>query len=284
MAVAIVTDSASDIPSPVARRLGVAVVPLNVHFGTRSYKDNVTISADEFYSMLAESAELPTTSLASPSDFMETYDRLGEDADGIVSVHMSSRLSGTYNSAVQGAEMTSAACPIEVIDSAQGSMALGLVVIKAAEVADSGANWHEVAAAARDAAARAQCFTLLETLEYLVKGGRIGRAQGLLGSMLNIKPMTIMRDGMVSPLGRARTFSKALTRMKQTARDFAPIEALAVMHSTTPDTAAEIADDLSDLLPEGIDPHVTRFGPVLGVYAGPGAIGIALIEAEAALQ
>ena len=264
----------------MARRLGVAVVPLNVHFGTRTYKDNVTITADEFYSMLAESAELPTTSLASPSNFMETYDKLDKVSDGIVSVHMSSKLSGTYNSAVQAADMTSLTGPIEVIDSAQGSMALGLVVIRAAEAANSGANWHEVAAAARDAAARAQCFTVLETLEYLVKGGRIGRAQGLLSSILNIKPMVIIRDGVVNPLGRARTFSRALVRMKQTARDFAPVEALAVMHSTTPDTAAEIAADLSDLLPEGDDPFVARFGPVLGVYAGPGAIGIAIIQSE----
>ena len=280
MAIAVVTDSASDIPPSVARRLGVAVVPLNVHFGTRTYKDNVTITADEFYSLLAESAELPTTSLASPSDFMETYDKLDKCSDGIVSIHMSSKLSGTYNSAVQGADMTSSARPIEVIDSAQGSMALGLVVIKAAEAADSGANWHEVAAVARDAAARAQCFTVLETLEYLVKGGRVGRAQSLLSSMLNIKPMTIIRDGVVNPLGRARTFSRALIKMKQTARDFAPVEALAVMHSTTPETAEEVAADLSDLLPEGDEPFVARFGPVLGVYAGPGALGIALIQSE----
>ena len=284
MAVVIVTDSACDIPPGVAQRMGITVIPLNVHFGTRAFEDNVTITPDEFYSMLADSTELPTTSLVSPGKLKEMYDRLGADADGIVSIHLSSKLSGTYNSAVQGAEMTSAACSVEVIDSAQGSMGLGLVVLKAAEAANGGAGRDEVAALARDAAARAQCFCLLETLEYLVKGGRIGRAQGLLGSVLGIKPMVILRDGMASPLGKARTFSRALAKMKQTARDFAPVESLAVMHSTTPEPAKEVADDLRDLLPEGEEPYVTRFGPLLGVYTGPGAIGIALIQAEHKLR
>ena len=210
MAVAVVTDSAGDIPPDVVRRLGVAVVPLKVHFGTRTFEDNVTITPDQFYSMLAESPELPTTSLASPSQFKEIYDKLGEDADGIVSIHLSSRISGTYASALEAARTTSASCPVEVVDSAQGSMGLGLVVIEAAEAANRGAGHDEVAALARDTAARAQSFTLFQTLEYLVKGGRIGKAGGLLGSMLNVKPMTIMRDGTASPLGRARTFTKAL--------------------------------------------------------------------------
>ena len=132
---------------------------------------------------------------------------------------------------------------------------------------------------ARDAAARAQCFTLVETLEYLRKGGRIGKAQALLGSILKIKPMVILKDGEAHPLGKARIFPRALAVMKQTARDFAPIESLAVMYSTTPEIAAEVAEDLSDLLPEGAQPYITRFGPVLGVYTGPGAIGIALLQA-----
>ena len=280
MAVMVVTDSTCDIPALVAQRLGVAVVPLNVHFGTRSYKDNVTITPDEFYSMLPNSPELPTTSLPSPGEFKETYDRLGEDADGIVSIHISSKLSGTYNSAQQGAKTTSASCPVEVIDSAQSSMGMGLVVVNASEAANRGAGQDEVTALAHDAAARAQCFCLFETMEYLVKGGRIGKTRGLLGSVLSIKPMVIVRDGVPSPLGMARTFPKALAKMKQTARDFAPIESLAVMHSTTPVLAEQVAADLSDLLPEGAAPYVTRFGPALGVYAGPGAIAIAVIQTE----
>ena len=224
MTVRIVTDSASDIPSDTAQRLGVTVVAQNVHFGTQAFKDNVTITPDDFYSMLARSPELPKTAQASPSDFKEVYDSLGGDADGIVSIHISSKISGTCNSALRGAEMTSASCPIEVVDSAQGSMGLGLAVIAVAEAASRGAGQNEVAALARDASARSQCFTLFETLEYLHKGGRIGKAQALMGSILKIKPMIILRDGEPHPLGKARTFPRALVTMKQTARGFAPIE------------------------------------------------------------
>ncbi len=279
MAIQVVTDSASDIPVDVATRLGVAVVPLNIHFGVRTFKDHVTITPDEFYSMLADSQELPKTSQASPGEFAEVYDRLGESADGIVSIHVSSKISGTYNSAVQAARLTSANCAVELVDSTQGSMGLGLVVIAAAEAANGGGGLDEVAALARDASGRAQCFTLLETLEYLRRGGRIGRAQALLGSILKIKPMVILKDGEAHPLGKERTFRKALLRMKETARGFAPVESLAVMHSTSPELARELADDLRDLLPEGAHPYVTRFSPVLGVYTGPGAIGIALLQA-----
>ena len=279
MTVRIVTDSTSDIPNDTAGSLGVTVVAQNVHFGTETFKDNVTITPEDFYSMLGESSELPKTSQASPGDFKEVYDELGAAAGGIVSVHVSSKISGTYNSAVQAAELTSAACPVEVVDSAQASMGLGLVVAAAAEAANRGAGHDEVTAAARDAAERARCFCLFETLEYLEKGGRIGKAQALIGSVLKIKPMIIIQDGEVTPLGKARTFPKALVKMKQTARDFGPIESLAIMHSTTPEAAEAVADDLRDLLPEGAEPYVTRFGPALGVYTGPGAIGIALLQA-----
>ena len=281
MTVRIVTDSTSDFPKDTAQSLGVTVVAQNVHFGTETFKDNVTITPDDFYSMLARSTELPKTSQASPGDFKDVYDELGADADGIVSVHVSAKISGTYNSAVQAADLTSAACPIEVVDSTQASMGLGLVVAPAAEAANRGAGHDEVAAVARDAVGRAQCFCLFETLEYLEKGGRIGKAQAMIGSVLKIKPMIIVRDGEVTPLGKARTFQKALVKMKQTARDFAPLESLAVMHSTTPEAAEAVADDLKDLLPDGAEPHVTRFGSALGVYTGPGAIGIALLRAEA---
>ena len=280
MTIRVVTDSASDIPAETAFRLGIAVVPLNVHFGARTFKDNVTITPDLFYSMLVDSPELPKTSQASPGEFKAVYDEVGKVADGIVSIHISSKLSGTFNSAVQGANIAEADCPIEVIDSLQGSMGLGLAVIAAADAANRGAGMDGVAALARDSAARAQCFTLLETLEYLQKGGRIGRAQALMGSLLKIKPMVILKDGQAHPLGKARTFRRALVQMKETARGFAPVESLAVMHSTTPGTAREVADDLRDLLPEGAEPYITRFSPVLGVHTGPGAIGIALLQAR----
>ena len=278
MTVKIVTDSTSDIPLNTAETLEITVVPQNVHFGTRTFEDNVTITPEQFYSMLLSEQETPKTAQASASRFKSVYDELGREADGIVSIHISSKLSGTCNSARQGAALTDATCPVEIVDSGQGSMALGLVAIAAAAAAKRGVGHEEVVATALDAMSRTQCFTLFETLEYLRRGGRIGKAQALMGSMLKIKPMTIVRNGEIHPLGKARTFSKALARMKETAREFAPVQALAVMHSTTPDTAAEVANDLRDLLSDGEEPYVVRFGPALGVYSGPGAIGIALLQ------
>ena len=280
MTVRIVTDSTSDIDAGTARELGIAVVAQTVIFGARSFEDNVTITPDEFYRLLTNAPEPPRTSQASPGRFKEVYDELGRDADGIVSIHISSKISGTCNSAQQGAQAASVSCPVEVIDSSQASMGLGLVVLAAAEAAMRGAGQSEVVSTAQSAARRAQCLCLLETLEFLQRGGRIGRAQALLGSVLNIKPMIIVRDGEVHPLGRARTFPRALAKMQETVRGFAPLESLAVIHSTTPDLAHRVADDLRDVLPGGAEPRIARFGPALGVHAGPGALGIALIQAE----
>ena len=244
MVVRIVTDSTSDIGADTARDMGITVVSQNVHFGTRSFEDNISITPDDFYRLLSAAPELPKTSQAPPGRFKQVYDQLGQGADGIVSIHISSKISGTCNSAIQGATATTSDCPIEVVDSGQASMGLGLVVIAAAELAMQGASQSEVVAAAMGAVSRAQCMCLFETLEYLQKGGRIGKAQALLGSVLKIKPMIIVRDGEVHPLGRARTFPRALARMKQQVQMFAPVDSLAVMYSTTPDVARGVADDL----------------------------------------
>ena len=203
MTVRIVTDSTSDIDGKDAQAMGITVVPQNVHFGTRAFEDNVTITPNEFYRMLATAPELPTTSQASPGRFKEVYDELGRDADGIVSIHISSKISGTYNSALQGARSTSANCPVVVIDSGQASMGLGLVVLATAKAAVREAGHDETVATARSALQRAQCLCIFETLEYLQKGRRIGKAQALVGSVLKIKPTIIVRDGEVHPLARA---------------------------------------------------------------------------------
>ena len=282
MAVKVVTDSTSDIPFELAKGLGITVVPLNVHFGTEMFKDGVDISADQFYERLINGPVLPTTSQPSPGDFMEAYDELGKDAEGIVSVHLSSKESGTYNSAVQAKELTGAKCPIEVVDSQQFSMGLGMVAISAARAADQGAGLPEVVEVARRAIGRSQCIAMFDTLEYLQKGGRIGKAQALLGSILKIKPLIIIKEGQVHELGKARTSAKAIARLQETAKEFAPLESICVLYSTTPALAREIAQNLSGLLPEGKEPFVARYGPVIGTYTGPGALGIGLFRAEGA--
>ncbi len=280
MAVRIVTDSTSDLPAGVVEQLGITVVAQNVHFGTETYKDNVTITPDTFYEMLSTSKELPKTSQASPGDFKEVYDAVGQGADGIVSIHVAASLSGTYNSAVQGKELTTAACPIEVIDTTQASMGEGLVAIAAAQAANGGASVEEVAELARSASSRARTMALLETLEYLQKGGRIGKAQAMLGSILQIKPMITVQDGEVHELGKARTFAKGLAKLRETALDLGPADAVAVIHNTSADAAQAFADSIAGMLPEGASPYITRFGPALGVHVGPGAIGVALVRSQ----
>ena len=282
MAVKVVTDSASDLPPSVAHELGIAIVPCNVHFGTEELKDGVDIAADEFYQRLVNGPTHPTTSQPSPGDFVEVYDQLGKDADGIVSIHVSSKLSGTYNSAIQGKAQSSATCPIEVVDSTQACVAIGLIAVAAAKEASKGSTVEAVAEVARGAAPRSQLYFLLNTLEYLQKGGRIGKARAMLGAVLNIKPMLIVQDGEVHELGKVRTFSKGIAKLQEVTRGFAPLESLYVLYTTTPDLASEIATSLSDLLPEGQEPDIGRAGPTIGTYVGPGVVGVALLAAETA--
>ena len=278
MAVKIVTDSTSDLPLESAEALGITVVPLYVHFGMEVFKDQVDLSADDFYRRLVTEKELPKTSLPSVGDFVAAYERIGRDADGIVSVHVSEKVSGTVNSARQAALQADVSCPIEVQDTLQASMGIGMVAIEAATVAATGANVEQVASAARDAITRCQCFALLDTLEYLQKGGRIGKAQALLGTLLRIRPMIILKEGEVHELGKERTRRKAIARLAQTAREFSPLDRLAVLYSTVRSDAEEVADSLTDLIADGEAPMVVQFGPALGTYVGPNSIGIGLLR------
>ncbi len=280
MTIKIVIDSAADLPADVAESLGITVVPLNVNFGAESFKDGVDISTDDFFERLACGPGLPTTSQPPPGDFAEVYDKLGEDADGIVSMHISAKESGTYNSAMQAKDQTTAKCPIEVVDCEQFSMGVGLIAIKAAGVAREGGGIDEVVATAKAAIGRAEVFCAFDTLEYLMKGGRVGKAQGMVGSLLKIKPMIIIRGGRVDQLAKVRTFAKSVAKLQEVAKEFAPLESFAVLHSTTPEAARELAESLRDLLPEGTEPQVARFGSVIGTYTGPGALGMGLLRAE----
>ena len=280
MAVKIVTDSTADLPPEIVEELGITVVPANVRFGNDDYKDGVDLSADEFFDKLLNGPDLPTTSQPSIGEFKDAYERAAEGADGIVSVHVSGKLSGTMNSATQGASQADAACPIEVLDTRQASMGSGLVAMAAARAARDGAGLEETADAARSAIARSQCFALLDTLEYLIKGGRIGKARGAIGTLLRIKPMIILRDGEVNDLARERSRARAVARLRRVAEDFAPLAALVVMHSTNPEEARALADDLASLTVGDAKPMTARFGPALGTYVGPNSLGITLLTAE----
>ena len=282
MTVRIVTDSTSDLPEDIVQRLGITVVPLNVHFGTDSFKDGVDLSADEFYDRLLNGPILPTTSQPSIGEFAQTYEEVAGDADGILSIHISSKVSGTYNSAVQATSEAKLSCPVEVVDTQQMSMGLGMTVMAAAAAVQKGCGLEEATAVAKRASELAECIALFETLEYLQKGGRVGKAGALIGSLLRIRPMIIVRDGEVHELAKERSRPRGIARLQRTARDFAPVDELAVIYSTTPDDARAVAENLSDLLPDSKEPIIARFGPVVGTYAGPGALGLGLLRSAPA--
>lgn len=279
MALRVVTDSTADLPPKVAEELGIVVVPLAVNFGNEYYLDGVDLSADEFYHKLQRSPTLPTTSQPSPGAFAQTYDRLAAETSEILSIHISAKLSGTYASAIAGRDLAGAGADIEVIDSLQASMGLGLLAIMAAKAANNGASLDAVVEMVERAMPRTQFFGAVDTLEYLQKGGRIGKAQFWLGTLLNVKPLIACRDGETHPLERVRSRKRALERLVELALEHKSIQDMAVMHSTTPADAELIGERLSAAFPEERI-YRARFGPVIGTYLGPGAVGVALREGD----
>jgi len=281
MAVKIVTDSLSDITSDIAKGLGITIVPLTVFFGHESYLDRVTITTDEFYHRLIHGNVWPTTTQPPPRDFADVYDRLSEETDEILVITLSSKLSGTYQSALAAKDLVEKKCRIEVIDSLTVAMGLGLVVISAARKAQSGAKLDELTDFVRKALDRSHFIAYFDTLKYLAKGGRIGRAQGLLGSVLSIKPILTVKEGEISPVTRLRSQAAGVEYLYNFVTGFTSIEALAVEHSTLPDEADKLVERLSPPFPkENI--YRSTVSPVLGVYGGPNAIAVTVLEAEGA--
>ena len=273
MTVRVITDSTADLPPEVAAELGIEVVPLNVHFGTDTFRDGIDLSADEFYERLVASPRPPTTSQPSVGAFLEVYQKALEGADGIVSVHISAKVSGTWNSSVQAREQLSDPSQVTVVDTGQASMGLGWVAVAAARAAQAGASLEEVAGVARSAAEQVRVLFLVDTLEYLQKGGRIGKAQAMFGSVLSIKPLLTIQDGEVHPLERVRTRGKGVARLVQLVQEAAPLQTLAVLYTTTEDEARALAERLRPCVPSG-EVIVGRLGTVVGTYAGPGLLGV----------
>ena len=274
MTVKVITDSTADLPPALAEELGITVVPLNVHFGTEVYRDGVEITADEFYRRLVTASRLPTTSQPTPGDFLSAYDEMGQTTDEILSVHISAKLSGTMNSATQAREEYGGESRIEIIDSLQGSMGLGMLAIAAAEAARRGGSLDDVVTETRAAIPKVGFMGLVDTLEYLEKGGRIGKAQAFVGSLLRIKPLLTIRDGEAHPLERARTRAKGVDRMCELVQAEMPLKDLAVVYTTTPDEARALAQRLQSYLPQG-EVILSQVGPVVGTYLGPGVLGVA---------
>jgi DegV family protein with EDD domain len=279
MAVKIVTDSLSDITDDLAQELGITVVPLTVFFGHESFLDRVTITTDEFYHRLAHGTVWPTTTQPPPGDFINVYNKLAKETDEILVVTLSSKLSGTYQSALQARDMMEGKCRIEIIDSLKVAMSLGLIVISAAKAAQAGANLDEVADLVRKAMPRSHLIAYFDTLKYLAKGGRIGKAQGLLGALLSIKPILTVKDGEMSPVTKLRSRAAGMEYLYNFVAGFSKVEGLAVEHATTPDDADKLVERLSSVFPkERI--YRSTISPVVGTHAGPDALAVSVLEAE----
>jgi len=275
MTVKIVTDSTADLPPQVAEALGITVVPVYLRFGDEVYRDGLDMSHDEFYQKLMTSRTHPSTSQPPPSDFADVYRKLARETDEIVCIHVTSKLSGTYASALQGRELATTGRRIEVVDSLSVSMGLGLIVMAAAALAAAGDSLQRVMAEIRQAIPNTHLLGVFDTLKYLLMGGRIGRARALVGSVLNVKPLITMRDGELFPAGQARTRSKSIDRLFDLAKNALNIQELAIIHSTTPDEACSLRERIGSIFDKRRI-HISRLGPALGVHGGPGTLILAL--------
>jgi len=278
MSIAVVTDSTSDLPLEIAEKHNISVVPLNVHIEDETLLDGITISADQMYKLLPDSKVIPTTSAPSVGTFVELYEKLSKTHDEIISVHLSAKLSLTYSSAVNAvSEIGSTNTRIEVVDTQKASMALGWVAVHLAEKAADGASMDELVKLAHSASERTVFIGMVDTLDYLVRGGRIGKAQGFVGSLLRVKPILTIKEGEAHPLERARSRSKGIARIKAIVAENAPLDNIAILYTTDRADAEEIARDVAELDPGG-SPVVAQLGPVVGNYVGPGTLGLGMIR------
>jgi len=278
MTVKIITDSTSDISPQVAQELGITIVPLYVQFGGDVYRDGVDLSPAEFFRKLRASKALPTTSTISPGQFTELCDELAEQTDEILAITISSKMSATYDAAVQGGELRKRKdCRVEVIDSRLVSMALGLVATMAAKEAQSGAKMEQIVDMVKNTLPRIHIRIAFDTLEYLRKGGRIGRAQAFLGTLLNVKPILTMDNGELAPIARERTRPKAMEHLRRFASGFTNVRELVIAHADDPDGAVALARSLDSIYPgERID--ISAIGAVVGTHSGPGTLALGVLE------
>lgn len=275
--IALVTDTSSDLLPEQAEAAGIRLVPLTVSFGGETYEAVTELTNEQFYPMLtAPGAVLPKTAAPNPGQFEATYrEALDGGADGVVCITISQNLSATYSSAAQAAAAFDDGV-VEVLDSATTSHALGMIVSQSAELATRGATQAEVVALARDLTLRSELLFAVDTLEYLQKGGRIGRASALVGTMLSIKPILRVENGAVATADKKRTAAKARARLLDLATE-RPVERATVLHTTGVDIEAFRAEFIAAA---GIDPDLVATGlagPVAGTHVGPGMYGVSLI-------
>ncbi|MCN9239504.1 DegV family protein [Streptomyces sp. RY43-2] len=271
--VAIVTDSTAYLPPRTMERHGITAVPLTVVLGDQALEEGTEVSARSLAQALQKRRPV-TTSRPSPELFAETYRALAESgASDIVSLHLSSELSGTYDAAVLAGR--EAPVPVRVIDTGTVAMALGFCALAAAETAEAGGTADEAVAVAEKRAEGTSAYFYVDTLDYLRRGGRIGAAQALLGSALAVKPLLRLDSGRIELLEKVRTASRAIARLEELVAERAggATVDIAVHHLAAPERASALADRLRARVPGLVDLHVSEVGAVIGAHTGPGLLG-----------
>jgi len=269
---AVVTDSTADLPDEWRDRYGIQVVPLKVLFGDETFKDRVDMTDAQFFERLAASSKLPTTSAPSPGEFAEVYAGLAKDYESCISIHIGAQLSATAEAARVGAQSVDG-FQVAVIDSETVTMPMAFLCKVAAE----SPSLDEATAAVKERIPKARVLALLDTLRYLEMGGRLSKAQAVIGTMLDLKPLLLVKDREIKPVDRVRTRARAIGRMVEFFRGELPVEQVAVMHAQAPDEAEEIASRLRAEL-SGQEVTIGRIGCVLGTHTGPRALGVVYLK------
>lgn len=280
MNVKIVADSACDVPEHLAAELGITIVPVYINIGEKSYREGVEISREEFYKKLPNYPTYPTTAAPAVGTFTAVYEELAtQGATDILSIHIASSLSATYNSARLGAESVSSAA-VNIFDSEQITSGSGLLVLTAAEAAKAGKSVPEIVALLQERVSRTRVFGMIDTLDSLRRSGRANWAQFGLGTLLQIKPVMMIHRGEVSVAAKIRTRKKALAHTIELMQQLGPLERLAIIHVNDPDAAEELRQMTQNLFNTQYPPMITGITPAIGTHLGLGAVGFACIAAQ----
>jgi len=275
--VKLVTDSVSDLPPEVAQELDITVIPLIVNFGGNSYMDRVELTAEEFYKKLVTCTELPKTSAPAPGIFANTFDQLATKCNEIFCVFLSSKFSSTCESAAEGIKLMKNKARVEIMDSKLAIMGQGMLVIEAAKKAMAGAKLNDLVDMVSKSIPRVHTRVTLDTLKYLEMGGRIGKVQALLGSLLKMNPILGIKDGEAFPFTRVRSRQKANEWLYQFATKFNNVKGIAVEYGSNLAEARELARRIASVMPR-VPIHISNVSPVIGTHTGPTVLSVSILE------
>ncbi|NOZ05143.1 MAG: DegV family protein [Chloroflexi bacterium] len=276
----IVTDSAADLPPEVVEALGITVIPLNLHLNSQIYRDGVDISCDDLFSKARNAQAIPSLSAPAVKKFYQTYSKLGQQAEEIISIHHSSRLSLTVERAQQAAISMVGQSRVMVVDSLLTTVGLGMLVVAAAEAARAGESADSILRLLRDMISHIYLVLFVESLGYLERDGRIREAQSILGTMLNIKPLLIMEDGEIEPMEKVRTRSRGLDKLAEFVSEFTRIERLVIIHKQGIPKEIQGVIERVDAVKPGVPIEIANYGSALATHVGMDALGIVIYEGQ----